>query len=102
MLTLKDFLGLLPGIKPMKTRQLVLEGDLLNEGQRRDIRDRNSSVIDLVVVVGPDAAAAIVAAYKAGKLPMKTAARGHPRHQELTRTWLTLRSIGIKLQNENG
>ena len=73
MLTLKDFLRLLPGIKPLKTRQLILEGDLLNESQRRDIRDRNRSVIDLVVVVGPDAAAAIVAAYKAGQLPMKTA-----------------------------
>lgn len=73
MLTLNDFLGLLPDIKPLKTRQLILDGDLLDAGQRRDIRDRNRSVVDLVMEVGPDAATAIVAAYKAGQLPMKTA-----------------------------
>lgn len=58
-----------------KTRRLVLEGDLLSAAERTDLRSRDSSFLDLVIEVGPDAAAAILAAYKVGRLPMKKGAK---------------------------
>lgn len=53
--------------RPIKTRRLVLEGRLLS-AERSDIRSRDRSFLDLVLEVGPDAAAAILAAYKNGRL----------------------------------
>lgn len=75
MRSLTDFLAGLPGIMPIKTRRLVLEGDLLSAAERSDIRSRDRSFLDLVLEVGPDAAAAILAAYKDGRLPMKKGAK---------------------------
>ena len=75
MRSLTDFLASLPGIMPIKTRRLVLEGDLLSAAERADLRSRDRSFLDLVIEVGPDAAAAILAAYKDGRLPMKKGAR---------------------------
>jgi hypothetical protein len=75
MRSLTDFLASLPGIMPIKTRRLVLEGDLLSTANRADIRPRDRSFLDLVIEVGPDAAAAILAAYRDGHLPMKKGAK---------------------------
>lgn len=71
MRSLTKFLTGLPGIKPIKARRLVLESDLLSKDERADIRSRDRSFLDLVLDVGPDAAAAILAGYKQGHLPMK-------------------------------
>lgn len=68
MRSLADFLASLPGILPIKTRR-PLEGDLLSAAERSGDR----SFLDLVLDVGPDAAAAILATYKSGRLPMKKA-----------------------------
>lgn len=75
MRSLTDFLASLPGIMPIKARRLVLEGDLLSAAERADLRTRDRSFLDLVIEVGPDAAAAILAAYKDGRLPMKKGTR---------------------------
>jgi hypothetical protein len=74
MLSLTDFLNLLPGIKPRSARRLILDGSVLTPEQRRDIRMRDRNVFDTVLEVGPDAAAAIVEAYRTGKLPMQKGA----------------------------
>lgn len=71
MRSLTDFLAGLPGIMPIKTRKLVLEGCLLSKAERADIYKRERSLLDTVLEVGPDAAAAILSAYKHGHLPMK-------------------------------
>jgi len=73
MLSLTAFLNLLPGIKPLKARHLILEGSLLTKEQSADIRMRDLNIFDMVLEVGPDAAAAIIEAYKGGKLPMQKA-----------------------------
>lgn len=75
MRSLTNFLAGLPGIMPIKARRLILEGDLLSKAEKADIYSRDQSPLDLVLVVGPDAAAAILVAYKQGRLPMK---RGQP------------------------
>ncbi|TKT70876.1 hypothetical protein YH63_005315 [Afipia massiliensis] len=71
MRSLTDFLAGLPGIMPIKTRRLVLQGGLLSAAERSDIHSRDRSLLDVVLEVGPDAAAAILIAYKDGHLPMK-------------------------------
>lgn len=48
-----------------------MDGDLLSNEEMRDIFLRSDNILDTVYVVGPDAASAILAAYNAGKLPMK-------------------------------
>jgi hypothetical protein len=75
MRSLTEFLAGLPNIMPIKTRKLVLEGDLLSAAERADLRSRDRSFLDLVIEVGPDAAAAILVAYKDGRLPMKKGAK---------------------------
>lgn len=71
MRSLTDFLKGLPGVGPRKAYSLVLEGDLLSKELRRDLHPRSDSLFDLVTVVGPDAAAAILQAYRDGLLPMQ-------------------------------
>lgn len=75
MQTLSVFLRNFPGVKPLKARQLILEGILISCEERADIYVRNASFMDTVLQVGPDAAAAILAAYKSGKLPMQKGQR---------------------------
>ncbi|WP_225184878.1 hypothetical protein [Bradyrhizobium sp. NBAIM01] len=75
MRSLTDLLASLLGIMPIKTRRLVLEGELLSAAERSDIRSRDRSFLDLVLEVGSDVAAAILAAYKDGRLPMKRGAK---------------------------
>ncbi|MDX3927845.1 MAG: hypothetical protein QHC90_18795 [Shinella sp.] len=70
MLSLTDFISYLPGVKPRKARALIVNGDLLSKDERRDIFPRSDSIFDMVDVVGPDAASAILKAYRAGTLPM--------------------------------
>lgn len=84
MLSLTDFLSSLPGIKPRKTRALILNGDILSKEEKRDIFLRSDSILDMVYVVGPDAALAILVAYRAGKLPMDRgeAVRGAPAAEQ--------------------
>lgn len=74
MLSLTDFIAYLPGVKPKLARTAILEGDVLSKEERRSIIYRNAYLIDDVLLVGPDAAAAILAAYQAGKLPMNKGA----------------------------
>ncbi|WP_245500180.1 hypothetical protein [Mesorhizobium sp. M4B.F.Ca.ET.089.01.1.1] len=45
----------------------------MTDEQRHDIHYRDLNMLDMVQEVGPDAAAAIVEAYKASKLPMQKA-----------------------------
>lgn len=71
MRTLSNFLATLPGIRPIKARRLILDGGLLSTNERADIHWRDTSLLDTVLEVGPDAAAAILVAYKAGRLPMQ-------------------------------
>jgi hypothetical protein len=46
---LTDLLAGLLGIMPIKTRRLILEGDLLSVAERSDIRSRHRSFLDLVL-----------------------------------------------------
>lgn len=71
MRSLTDFLKGLPGVAPRKAYTLVLEGDLLSKELKRDLHPRSDSFFDLATVVVPDAAAAILQAYKDGRLPMQ-------------------------------
>ncbi|MDW9928063.1 hypothetical protein [Sinorhizobium meliloti] len=71
MRSLTDFLKDLPGVAPRKAYALVKIGDLLAAELKRDLHPRSDSLFDLVTVVGPDAAAAILHAYKEGSLPMQ-------------------------------
>lgn len=71
MKSVYEFLKSLPGVAPRKAYTLVMEGDLLSRELRRDLHPRSDSLFDLVTVVGPDAAAAILNAYKEGLLPMQ-------------------------------
>lgn len=70
MLSVTEFLKCLPGAAPRKSYTLVMEEDLLSRELQRDLHARSDSIFDLVTVVGPDAAAAILQAYKDGLLPM--------------------------------
>jgi hypothetical protein len=70
LLSLTDFISYLPGVKPRKTRTLILEGDILSKEEKRDIFYRGDGTFEMVYMVGPDAASAILAAYRSGKLPM--------------------------------
>lgn len=81
MQTLTEFLASLPGVMPLKARREILDGDLLPDDLKSDIVARSDSLFDTVLVVGPDAAAAILAAYKQGRLPMRRGekARATPR-----------------------
>jgi hypothetical protein len=70
MLPLTDFLKKLPGIMPRKARELVLKGGILSKEQRSDIYYRDDSLFDFTYLIGPSAAAAVLEAYKAGRLPI--------------------------------
>lgn len=71
MQTLTEFLASLSGVMPKKARREILDGDLLPDDLKSDILPRTDSLFDMVLAVGPDAAAAILAAYKEGRLPMR-------------------------------
>jgi hypothetical protein len=68
MRSLTDFLKGLPGVMPRKAYAAVLEGSLLTEAELADVHTRDN--LYATREVGPDAAAAILAAYRAGRLPM--------------------------------
>ncbi|MDX8461977.1 hypothetical protein [Mesorhizobium humile] len=68
MRSLTDFLADLPGVMPRNARKLILDGSLLSQAERADIHSRDRSFLDLVLEVGPDAAAAILATYREGRL----------------------------------
>lgn len=70
MKSLTDFIATLPGVRPRKARALVLDGEVLSKAERADIR-HGEGFWDVTLEVGPDAAAAILAAYRAGRLPMR-------------------------------
>lgn len=69
MRSLTDFLKILPGVMPRKGYEAVLKGDLLSAAELADVHTRDN--LYATREVGPDAAAAILAAYRAGRLPMK-------------------------------
>ena len=69
MRSLTEFLKNLPGVMPRKAHAEVLEGDVLTDAEHADIHTRDN--LYATREVGPDAAAAILAAYRAGRLPMK-------------------------------
>ncbi|WGI73324.1 hypothetical protein QC756_13215 [Sinorhizobium meliloti] len=71
MQSVSEFLKSLPGVASRKAYTLVMEEDLLSRELKRDLHPRSDSLFDLVTVVGPDAAAAILQAYKDGLLPMQ-------------------------------
>lgn len=70
MRSLTEFLRWLPGIAPRKAYTMVVQSDLLSRELKSNLCPRSDSYFDLMTVVGPDAAAAILAAYKEGRLPM--------------------------------
>ncbi|WP_375590793.1 hypothetical protein ABWH89_09435 [Hoeflea alexandrii] len=47
-----------------------MDGDILTKEQKRDIFLRNRNLLDTVYLIGPDAAGAVLEAYRAGQLPM--------------------------------
>lgn len=55
---------------PRKARTAILQGGVLDKELWRDIFYRNAYDLDTVYLVGPDAAEAILEAYRAGRLPM--------------------------------
>ncbi len=74
MLSLTDFLEALPGIKPRKTRKLIIDTDeILSPSEKADLHERQS-YYETVIEVGPVAATAILAAYKNSQLPMQSVA----------------------------
>lgn len=75
MLSLTEFIATLPGVMPRKARTLILDGEVLSKSERSDIRC-GDNFWDVTLELGPDAAAAILAAYQAGRLPMQP--RGRP------------------------
>lgn len=87
MRSLTDFLKNLPGVMPRKAHTVVLEEDLLSAAERADIHTRDNFYATREV--GPDAAAAILAAYRAGRLPMK--ARTVPGEAPEAEAYLTKR-----------
>lgn len=71
MQSLTNFLGWLPGVMPRKASEDIYQNKVLSPNARRDIHARNSSLLDTVMLIGPDAAAELLAAYKERRLPMK-------------------------------
>ncbi|GJD96986.1 hypothetical protein [Methylobacterium iners] len=69
MKALTAFIKDLPGVAPLKARAAILEGDILSEEERADLHKRDS-YWGPVLEVGPNAAAAILVAYRGGRLPM--------------------------------
>ncbi|WP_244488197.1 hypothetical protein [Aureimonas sp. Leaf454] len=72
-MSLTEFLELLPGLKPRLARKEVLAGEALDPVARTDIHHRED-FLDTTLDVGPDAAAAMLAAYREGRLPMQRGA----------------------------
>ncbi|WP_061937548.1 hypothetical protein [Aureimonas sp. AU22] len=70
MITLTGFLSRLPGLRPLLARKAILSGSVLSREEKADIVARDSPM-DITLLVGPDAAAAILAAYRQGRLPME-------------------------------
>lgn len=60
---------MLPNVKPRKARSLILVGELLTPREKEDLHRRDT--LYETIDVGPDAAAAILCAYKESRLPMK-------------------------------
>ncbi len=75
MRSLTEFLKSLPGVMPIKAADAIYYDHVLSDEARRDIYARSSSYLDNVRLVGPDAAAALLAAYRDGRLPMKRGAK---------------------------
>lgn len=75
MQSLTYFLGLLPGVMPRKASEAIYQNEVLSSGARRDIHSRDLNLLDTVMLVGPDAAAELLAAYKERRLPMKRGAK---------------------------
>ena len=69
MLSLTDFLTMLPNVKPRKARAQIVAGKVLTPREQLDLHRRDTfyGIID----VGPDAAAGILRVYQEGRLPMK-------------------------------
>lgn len=70
MKSLTDFLACLPGLMPRKARDAVLAPGTITEAARADLHERDA-YWGPVVEVGPDAAQAILDAYREGRLPMR-------------------------------
>ncbi len=72
VLSLTDFLALFPNVKPRKARSLILAGEVLRPREQEDLHRRDTfyETID----VGPDAATAILCAYRESRLPMNAGA----------------------------
>jgi hypothetical protein len=85
MQSVTNFLASLPNVMPRKARKLVLEGDILTKDLKSDLHYRDS-IFDLVVDIGPDAAAAVLAAYKAELLPMNRGTK--PEHAPQAEAYL--------------
>lgn len=77
MRSLTDFLKGLAGVRSRKSRDLVLNGDLLSAEAKADFHKEDGIYGD-IIVLGPDAAQAIYDAYLAGQLPMEKGAKPTP------------------------
>ncbi|MCA1988719.1 MAG: hypothetical protein LDL07_06170 [Desulfarculus sp.] len=93
--SLTDFLSSLPGVMPIKARNILLKGDLLSKEERDDICPSSNSIFDTVLDVGPTAAEAILLAYKSGRLPMKRGAK--PMEAPIAEDYVAKRNI-LKLE----
>ena len=74
MVSIGRFLSFLPNVRPILARQVILEGELAHVCSE-DLHVARGMMGKSHFVVGAVAAAAIIDAYKAGKLPMKSDGR---------------------------
>lgn len=74
MVSVARFVWWLPDARPLLARRMILEG-VLNDACSDDLHPTRGMLGDTYLVVGTYAAAVIIDAYKAGKLPLKNEGR---------------------------
>lgn len=74
MTSLARFLSWLPGLRPVLSRRMILDG-ALGQACLNDLRPARSIYAEPYLAVGPHAAWVIIQAYQAGRLPMKEGAK---------------------------
>ena len=74
MVSIGRFLSWLPNVRPILARQMIVAGELAHACSE-DLHLARGMMGKPHFVVGPDTAAIIVDAYKAGKLPMNSIGR---------------------------
>lgn len=83
MVSIGRFLSWLPNVRPVLARRMILDG-ALTKTCSADLYAIHGVMGNIYPVVGPIAATAIIAAYKAGQLPLYDGAKvGSTRRAEV-------------------